>query len=303
MKIHKIKKLNSSNIYLQPASCSKIKEKGFTNNLDSSTSNGNQKHILNVNVMSNNPIYQHLSNANTNLKSIPDSDIMQSDTVQNLVRKQSLLCSENLNSNNSIDSVKIPTCEDSISKNIVKQKISINNSKKKNLTVLVKVKSKLNLYKQSYENKQRTVPQVNSAKVSNSFEETNFIQFEETPKNSLFDELSPAVSNSDSSDAIRSESNFIKSKKECRKVVSSDKQISVNTSIGSNSDSSDGIRSEADFINNKKCKKIISSNKQISIKASIGAVMYNKEENCDINKIKKLAKIGLSKLQIGSRKL
>ncbi|XP_070169869.1 uncharacterized protein [Polyergus mexicanus] len=132
MKIHKIKKLNSSNIYLQPASYSKIKEKGFTNNLDSSTSDGNQKHILNVNVMSNNPICQHLSNANTNVKSIPDSDIMQSDTVQNLVRKQSLLCSENLNSNNSIDSVKISTCEDSTSKNIVKQKTSINNPKKKN---------------------------------------------------------------------------------------------------------------------------------------------------------------------------
>ncbi|XP_070168654.1 uncharacterized protein [Polyergus mexicanus] len=167
--------IQKKNIYLQPASCSKIKEKGFTNNLDSSTSDGNQKYILNVNVMSNNPICQHLSNANTNLKSIPDSDIMQSDTVQNLVRKQSLLCSVNLNSNNSIDSVKIPTCEDSTSKNIVKQKISINNSKKKNLTVLEKVRSKLNLYKQSYENKQRTVPQVNSAKVSNSFEETNFI--------------------------------------------------------------------------------------------------------------------------------
>lgn len=145
------------------------------------------------------------------------------------------------------------------------------------------------------------MPQVNSARVSNSFEVANFIQYEETipnsPKNSLFDELSSAVSNSDSSNAIRSESDFIESKKECRKIVFSDKQISINTSIGknkmtfylcllytlfnfifdyssflspagSNSDSLDGVRS--DFINKKECKKIVSSDKQISVNASIG---------------------------------
>lgn len=218
-------------IDLQPASHSKFKESS-TSNLHSFTSGGNQKHIFNVmskSIPDSDTVQSDTVQSDIVQSDTVQSDTEQSDTVQSFVRKQSLLCSENLNSNNSIDdSVKISTYDDSTSKK-VKQIVSIKNSKTKNLTVLEKVRSKSNLYKRSYENKQRkSLPQTNSAKVADSFEETNFVQFEKTvpnsPKNS-FVESSPAGSNS--SDDVRSESDFIENKKKCKKTVSSNKQISL----------------------------------------------------------------------------
>lgn len=140
-------------------------------NLHSSILGGSQKHALNVNAVSKNSIcQQHVSNADTNLMSISVSDTMHKSPV----RKQSLLCSKNLNSNNLIDSVKISTYEDCTSKDTVKKMVTINNSNTKNAIILEKVRSKLNTYKGSYGNKQRkSLSQANSEEVSEYCEETN----------------------------------------------------------------------------------------------------------------------------------
>lgn len=175
-----------------------------------SSSDKNQE-FVNV---SKNPMYQHLSNADLDPKLIHDTDNVHKSPV----KKQSLLCSEN--SNNLIDSIKMSTYQDCTSKNIVKQIVSKNISKTKNLTILDKVRSRLNTYNRSYvcDNLDLEV-NPDASYISHS------------PNNSLFMEVCPAECNSDSSETVRSESNIKENDKECKRIASSNKEISGNTSI------------------------------------------------------------------------
>lgn len=203
-----------------------------------------------------------------------------------------------------MDSANMSTYQDCSSKDTVKQIVSIDNFKAKNFTALEKVRSKMNTYKRSYDNKQRkSLSPCNSETALKDCEETNLtnsflnnlskppckksimthaspfkmieeesaqanklvpdtnelsdesqvnatqaklnrlqprFSFEINPDESfifnsaknLFVELSNAESNSDSSNAAKLESSLQKNKKECNKTMSSDKQISINTSIG-----------------------------------------------------------------------
>lgn len=81
-------------------------------NFQSSTSDKNLKFIVN---MSKNSTYQHLSDADINLKSILDSDNIHNLIIYTI--KQSLFYSEN---NNLIDSIKMSDYQDNTSLNVIK---------------------------------------------------------------------------------------------------------------------------------------------------------------------------------------
>lgn len=102
--------------------------------------------------MSKNIMCQHLSNADTNFESFPDSDTVHKSPV----REQYLPCSENLNSNISNKSFKMSNCT-SKSPSIIIKEISRDNVKK-TFTVLEKVRSTFGTNKQSYENKRKSLP-------------------------------------------------------------------------------------------------------------------------------------------------
>lgn len=79
---------------------------------------------------------------------------------KNPVNKQSLLYSENLNSNDLINLGKRSIYQDCISKKkTIQQTVSMDNSKTKNLIVLERVRSKLNTYTNVLKTSQKSMTQ------------------------------------------------------------------------------------------------------------------------------------------------